>query len=387
MPPDEAALAAIIASAVEAMVSPLYTRMAALEKAQPPVSDGHALDLEAMRKAIEEETGPLYTRLFSLEKTLPLLKGEPGPVGPMGPSGPAGPAGIGERGDVGPMGPAGPAGESIRGEIGLMGPHGMDGTSVTVADVLPLLTAEMHKAIAALPPAKDGRDGASVSPVLVKAMVDEAVAALPAAKDGAPGLRGVDGIAGPPGPAGPEGPIGVGRPGEKGLDGRDGVGVAGALLNQDGHLVLTLSDGTVRPLGPVVGRDGAKGEPGAAGAPGRDGTLEQLTIKQIDDRTIEFWRKDGPIEGGRVSWDLMLFRKSFEPGRRYVVGDVVVSKGSSYVALEATTDRPNEATPSKSWALVAARGRDGTKGDPGKMGAEGPAGKDLTMLGRDGTKW
>lgn len=51
----------------------------------------------------------------------------------------------------------------------------------------------------------------------------------------------------------------AGPPGEKGDPGErgeDGVGIAGALIDRTGALVLTLSDGSTRELGQVVGRDG-----------------------------------------------------------------------------------------------------------------------------------
>lgn len=61
-----------------------------------------------------------------------------------------------------------------------------------------------------------------------------------------------------------------GEPGES-IKGETGVGVAGALIDRSGVLILTLSDGTQRDLGVVVGKDGLNGTSGADGLPGADG--------------------------------------------------------------------------------------------------------------------
>jgi hypothetical protein len=200
--------------------------------------------------------------------------------------------------------------------------------------------------------------------------------------DGEPGPSGASGAVGPPGPVGPVGPAGAaGDPGEPGPRGEAGqVGTKGI-------------DGEIGPRGPEgpSGRDGRdglqgiageKGLDGVDGKTGRDGTLENLKIERVNDRTIRFCFKDGtPVEGGEQFFPLMLFRGTFEDAKGYEPGDVVVSKGSSWVALEATNRRPSDVGVTKAWALIAQRGRDGTKGDQGRDGAEGRPGKDITQLG------
>lgn len=62
-----------------------------------------------------------------------------------------------------------------------------DGRSVTVDDVAPLIRAEVDRAVAALPPAERGPPGPGVEPEAVAALVREAVAALPPAEPGPPG--------------------------------------------------------------------------------------------------------------------------------------------------------------------------------------------------------
>lgn len=62
-----------------------------------------------------------------------------------------------------------------------------------------------------------------------------------------------------------------GDPGEVGHPGADGTGVADALLDLDGNLVLTLSSGETKRLGVVIGKDGSPGRDGVDGLAGEDG--------------------------------------------------------------------------------------------------------------------
>jgi hypothetical protein len=58
---------------------------------------------------------------------------------------------------------------------------GEPGRSVTLEDVAPVIRAEVERAVASLPPAKDGNDA---DPEFIRAMVDKAVAELPPAEKG-----------------------------------------------------------------------------------------------------------------------------------------------------------------------------------------------------------
>lgn len=48
-------------------------------------------------------------------------------------------------------------------------------------------------------------------------------------------------------------------------------GIASAVINDNGELVITYTDGTSDNLGVVVGKDGEDGKDGQDGAPGKDG--------------------------------------------------------------------------------------------------------------------
>ena len=78
---------------------------------------------------------------------------------------------------------------------------------------------------------------------------------------GPPGQQGPVGPQGDPGPAGPQGEVGA-----------DGVSVTNAyVVNPDGDLYVTLSDGKVIVAGKVVGPQGEQGEKGEKGDQGSQG--------------------------------------------------------------------------------------------------------------------
>ena len=82
-------------------------------------------------------------------------------------------------------------------------------------------------------------------------------------KDGADGEDGQDGI---------NGTNGIdGKDGQDGADGKDGVGISGAAIESNNHLVLTLSNGDTIDVGVVVGADGKNGVAGEDGQDGVDG--------------------------------------------------------------------------------------------------------------------
>ena len=56
---------------------------------------------------------------------------------------------------------------------------------------------------------------------------------------------------------------------------KDGVGLAGAVIDRDGNLVITTTEGIPHNLGQVVGRDGTDG---AKGDPGKDGEIGRAHV-------------------------------------------------------------------------------------------------------------
>lgn len=140
-------------------------------------------------------------------------------------------------------------------------------------------------------------------------------------------------------------------------DGANGAGMAGAIIDRDGNLILTMTNGETKNLGSVVGKDG---EPGKAG---RDGfNLEDFDASVMDDgRTVllSFTAKemDYKIELG---FPVMLYRGVWREGD-YERGDTVTLGGSLWHCNAVkTAEKPGEA--SKDWTLCAKKGRDGKDG-------------------------
>lgn len=246
------------------------------------------------------------------------------------------------------------------------GPAGKDGRDAEpVTDVQIAEAVEAYIARNPLPKpenGKDGADGQGVEPEEVERMVGEAVeravAALPVAKDG--------------------------------RDGVDGVSVAGALIDREGVLVLTLSNGETRSLGAVVGRDGADGKDGAPGERGERGfSLSDFDTEMgADGRTVLFkFVRGDTTEIHEFGFPTMIYRGVFKDGQTYERGDTVTWGGSLWHCDAETADKPGEQ--SKAWTLAAKRGRDGKDGVPGErgmQGAEGRPGRDLTQLSFNGDK-
>jgi hypothetical protein len=172
-------------------------------------------------------------------------------------------------------------------------PRPADGKSVSAEDIAPVVERAVAQAVAALPPAPAGKDA---DPEVITAEVERAVAALPRPADGrTPTEADIEPIVAaavaalPPAPAGRDADpevtaklieaqvAAMPRPADgKSVSvedlapvieravaqavaarppAKDGVGVTGALIDREGRLVLTLSDGAVKELGVVLGKD------------------------------------------------------------------------------------------------------------------------------------
>lgn len=188
-----------------------------------------------------------------------------------------------------------------------------------------------------------------VDPDVLKALVDEAVAGIELPEP-IPGEPGVPGEPGDTGPAGKDG-----EPGEKGADGKDGVGLADALIDNEGRLVLTLTDGRTKALGVVKGQDGANGRDGADG---RTFSLDDFDIIPYDDeRTFKMCFTQGDVmHSFEISFPVVLDRGVWQE-RAYEKGDAVTWGGSLWIAQKDTDAKPD--TADSGWRLAVKRGRDG----------------------------
>ena len=182
-------------------------------------------------------------------------------------------------------------------------PAPKDGTSVTVEDVKPLI----EQAVKALPPAAPGKDGTSVTLDDLKPLIEQAVKALP--------------------PAAP------------------GVGVAGAMIDRDDCLLLTLTNGEVKNLGRVVGKDGASfeefdmafdAEAGEVVVKARSGDVSKEVRAPIKGITLGGYWRDGTKAKSQEAWS---------------------HGGCLWVARKDTASKPDPT--SEDWLLAARKGRDG----------------------------
>lgn len=129
---------------------------------------------------------------------------------------------------------------------------------------------------------------------------------------------------------------------------KDGVGLAGAIINRDGELALTLTDGTVRELGKVVGERG------------QDGI--KATDFEIVDREEDFVvrvKVGDQVIGHSLTKPSIAdhYKGIWSPGL-HKRGSLVTWGGSLWMAQRDTEVKP-ETKGNDDWKLVVKRGRDG----------------------------
>jgi len=196
----------------------------------------------------------------------------------------------------------------------------------------------LDEAIAAIPEPQDGK---SVTPEDVAPMVAELVSSAMAEV-----VRGL--------PV-PE-------------DGKDGVGVAGALIDRAGNLVLTLSNGDTKELGQVVGRDAdeaaierrIKELVDAIPRPkdGLDGLgFDDLEVIHDGARSFTFRFASGEkMKEFAFTLPVMLDRGVYHDGRKYQPGDGVTWGGSYWICQKDTGAKPDQ---SDDWRLAVKKGQNG----------------------------
>lgn len=214
-------------------------------------------------------------------------------------------------------------------------PAPKDGTSVTLADVEPVIEEAVTRAVAALPAPVDGKDA---DPADIQAAVDAAVAALPAPKDGrSVTVADVEPVI----------DKAVARAVAALPAAKDGIGLAGALIDRDGALKMTLSDGRMVDLGRVEGKDGA---PGLG--------FDDMEVAFDGERSfsLEFARGD-QVKTFTFALPMMIDRGVYRAGQAYQKGDCVTYGGSLWIAQADTDTKPDGAD--SGWRLSVKRGRDG----------------------------
>ncbi|PZP90532.1 MAG: hypothetical protein DI587_38405 [Variovorax paradoxus] len=194
------------------------------------------------------------------------------------------------------------------------GENGKDGRSVTIEDLQPLIASAV----------KSVRDESADA-------VSAAIKALPVPKDGKDGEQGPKG--------------------DPGKDGADGIGLAGAMIDRAGELLVTLTNGTVKSLGAVVGKDGKDGTDGIS----------------LDAFEMEYLEESHEVRikaacGGRtreVRYPAGGLRPAgyWREGTTAKACEAWVHDGSLWIATKDTTGKPQ--AKGDDWVIAARKGRDG----------------------------
>lgn len=151
-------------------------------------------------------------------------------------------------------------------------------------------------------------------------------------------------------------------------DGIDGRGVKSTLIDGDGVLIITMTDGQIDKVGRVVGRDGADADMSMIERtiadcikklpPARDGAdglgFDDLDLEDGDDGVfLAFSRGD---ETKRFRLPVVADRGVYKALTTYHKGDGVTWGGSYWIARGETSAKPGL---DEAWRLAVKKGRDG----------------------------
>lgn len=196
---------------------------------------------------------------------------------------------------------------------------------------IPDIDSAVAAAVAALPPAEPGKSVTvdDVAPMLAE-LVDKAVDALPAPEKG-----------------------------------KDGLGIKELLINRDGSLVATMTDGSVRTIGPVVGKDvdmdaieRSIAEKFAALPKPQDGVdgvgFDDMLCEVREDGVYLVWEKGDLVKEARLP--VPLDRGVWKSEAAYKPGDGVTWGGQFWICQAETVEKPGT---DAGWRLAVKKGRDG----------------------------
>jgi hypothetical protein len=143
-----------------------------------------------------------------------------------------------------------------------------------------------------------------------------------------------------------------GQNGRDGIDGKDGIGLADVLKDADGNLVVVMTDGRTKSLGPIDGKDG---EPGKDGL---DGITPEFMDADFEGRTLRLSFGDGE-QTKSVEFQMATpeYLGVFKEGETYERGDMVTWAGSTWHCDEPKGLKPG--APESGWTLAVKAGRAG----------------------------
>ncbi|MET3899678.1 hypothetical protein ABIB57_003640 [Devosia sp. UYZn731] len=145
------------------------------------------------------------------------------------------------------------------------------------------------------------------------------------------------------------------------------VSVTSAIIDRDGALVLTHSDGSTKSLGVVVGKDGVD-------ATGKDGLgFDDLTVEHDGERTMTLrFAKGDTVKEFPITMPVVIDRGVWVEAKAegYAKGDGVTWAGSFWISQK--DDNADKPDGGDGWRLSVKRGRDGKPGKDGELKAVHP---------------
>lgn len=153
------------------------------------------------------------------------------------------------------------------------------------------------------------------------------------------------------------------NPVHHGKDGADGVGLAGAIINRAGELVVTKTNGDSVNLGVVIGTDGKHGDHGKDGLDGLG--FDDADVSYDGERSFKMtWQRGEQVKTKTFIVPTVIDRGYWREGTEAKTGDAMTHDGTLWIALRDTKAKP--ARESEDWRIGARKGRDGVQGPPGK---------------------
>lgn len=201
------------------------------------------------------------------------------------------------------------------------GKDGVDGKSISLDEVRALLADMVQKAVAQIPPPKDGKDGVDADPEFIRAEVQRAVDLIPKPRDGRDGMKGERGEPGRDGI------------GERGNDGRDGRDADPELVRQEVEIAI------------------AKMPKPERGEPGADGLGVDDFEVSLEGRTLTLGLRCGDrVVTRQVKLAGLPDYKGIYAAGSYEAGDMVTYGGSIWRAKRDTSQAPKGSA--DDWHLV-----------------------------------
>ena len=260
-----------------------------------------------------------------------------------------------------------------------------------------------------------GKDGRGISSIVFVSSTGGSIAGIAGATDtyrinytdgttstytvkngnnGEQGPKGDTGEQGPKGDTGEQGPKGdkgdtgeQGIQGEQGPKGNDGIGIQAAVVDDEGYLVITYTDGEIDKLGPVKGADGTSisikdsltstSELPSSGQNKGDGYLIDgnlwIYTGTSEEGSVNGFKNVGAIKGpaGRGIMSVTISEEgimtiNYSDSTSEEVGNVKGPKGD--------TGEQGPKGDTGEQGIQGEQGLQGEKGDPGEQGIQGEQG-------------